>query len=406
MKENHKRTALPPVVDIGNAGVRVLVADMLEDESLVLRGIGECASAGMAEGRIVDIRKVVASLGKALKEAEIMSGQKIERVLASIADENVHGIAGEGVAVVSDNDVTVSDINKVRDVAVSDVSDASLKVLAALERDYEIDGRSGIRQPLGMVGRRLTGRMHLIVALKQSLENLEKCLVNAGVYPAGNFIFAGLAAAAAVLTEDEKELGVCLADIGAGATNIALFERGVVCGTGVFPIAGDDIHRDIAHMHHVSLEDAERAKRDIGLLGDGDEFVSLSDAGGDGDNAIRKAVLRDTIGHRVDEVLETIGKFMESAGGREHKMSAGLVLVGDGALLPGLVDAARQKLRCAVRLGAVRYRGEKHERVAHPRFAVGMGMLMQAAALRLRAKEPGGWHGFATSLKRLFQGDD
>ena len=386
-KDLRKITTLPAVIDIGDDGVRVLVADMLADGSLYLRGIGEAASNGMAEGKIVDIRKTGDALKAAVKEAELKARQKIHTAHIAIADEYVQGVLSVGVAAVSDNKVSAADIETVHRVAVAGLPDSSLFVLAASEHDYEIDGRRGIRQPLGMTGRKLSGNIHLVAAQRQSLDNMKRCLDYAGIVAAdSDFVFSGLAAAAAVLTVDEKELGVCLVDIGAGTTNVVLYSGGMLHETAVIPIGSDYIHRDIAQVHHVSLRAAKDIKRSVGLSDDGDEaFVNLSDAGGGGDVQVNKAVLRDTIAHRVDEILDRVGSIVHYFGKSNGTvMSAGIVFVGDGALLPGLVTMAREKLQSNARLGRILYRGNEYERVSAPRFAVGMGLLMGASASHMR----------------------
>lgn len=408
MKNTRKAIEIPAAVDIGNARVKVLTADLFEEDgSLVLRGIGEAACDGVCEGKIVSIEKVVESLRLALKEAEAMGGRRIEQVLAAISGDHLRAQLAEGSAVISDNDVTVADINRVREMACAAVSDSSLRVLDALESDYQIDAQSGIHKPLGMSGKRLTGKMNLIVAGRQYLENMEKSIIQAGGQSAGGFVFSGLAAAKAVLTEDEKKLGVCLLDVGAGTTEMLAYVRGAVADLRVSPIAGNDIHYDIALVHHASMKDAEKVKREIGVqtVADGD-FVTLSDAGSGEDNKIGRAVVRDTISHRVEEILEEAAAFMRGVeDGAGAKLSAGVVFVGDGALLPGLVEMTKQKLNVNARIGLPRYRGEKHEFVAYPRFAVGMGLLALSSSLA-RKNKIGGWSGFLNAAKRFFLGDD
>ena len=408
MKNNRKNTELPAVIDIGNASVKVLVADLLaEDKSPVLRGVGEAAVGGVSEGKIVDIGKVAEALKQALKEAEAMSERKVGRAVAAISGDHVHSRTEGGSAVISDNEVTTADVSRVREMACAAVADSSLRVLDALERDYEIDAQSGIHKPLGMSGKRLTGRMNLVVAGRQFLENMEKCIVQAGVQPMADFVFSGLAAAKAVLTDDEKKLGVCLVDIGAGTTEMLVYAGGVYGEMRVSPIAANHIHYDVAHTHHASVKDAERVKREIGVhpVSD-DSVVLLSDAGGGGDNKIGKAVVRDTISCRVDEILDEIGSFMAASERiNQLKLSAGIVFVGDGALLPGLAEMTKQKLKINARIGLPRYRGEKHEYVASPRFAVAVGLLPTAIAA-VRRNKVAGWKGFAAELRKFFLGGD
>ncbi|MGU9951249.1 MAG: cell division protein FtsA [Gammaproteobacteria bacterium WSBS_2016_MAG_OTU1] len=383
MKQSGEKNAgaLLVAVDFGCASVRVLVAEALANKSLRLQGIGEAESNGISEGRVVNIEKTVAALSNAIKEAEIMSRRKITTAMAAVTGGHITGYNAGGSTVISDpSGVSVSDIKKVKQMACAEVANQSgMRVIATLERDYELDGHKGVQKPLGMSGNKLSGEMHLVLASINALSDWEKCLLQCGVETQDQFIFAGLAAAEAVLTEDEKKLGVCICDIGASTTDIAVFYRNVVIDTFSLPLASDDIHRDIAEMHHASLESAEQAKKTIGLAGDQGEFVSLLDAGGGGENKQSLPVVRDTIAYRADEILETIASRLSNASA-ERRLSAGVVLVGDGALLPGLVDVASTKLNMPVRIGRPTYRGDNHERVTSPRFAVGMGLLEKSAA--------------------------
>ena len=193
-----------------------------------------------------------------------------------------------------------------------------------------------------MTGRRLSGDVYLLFASHNALANMEKCILQAGAQVEGDLFFRLWAAAESVLSEDEKDLGVCLVDIGASISEIVIFSQGTVRDACAIPIAGDDIRNDIAHMHHVSLGAAERAKCQIGVA-DGDGFIDLGDASGIGDNKVGRSVVCDTIIHRVDEILERVQQRIDNFTRDETHLSAGLVLVGDGALLPGIVELAKKR---------------------------------------------------------------
>ena len=374
------KNGLLAAADIGSGRIKVLVAEMLPDKTLALRGVGEAESSGVQEGKITDIDKSARALEMALKEAEIMSECRIHSVSVSISGEHIRGRQVGGETVINDGVVTATEISHVRKLAGADQPDPNAKVLTMLERHYEIDGHGGLHHPLGMTGRKLSGKMHLITASGNALADMEKCVMQAGGKTDGDFVFSPLAAAEAVLTEDEKQLGVCIADIGAGTTDIAVFADGVVWHTAAFGIAGNDIRSDIAHMHHASMESAESAKCGIGVAEqDGGAFVVLCDASGSGDNKVGRAVVRDTIGCRAEEI---VGKIADAIGRHGRQLSAGVVLVGDTALMPGFADAAARQLSMPVRIGLPRYRGERHELVARPRFAAAMGLLHKSAKAR------------------------
>ena len=371
--------------DFGGATVRVLAAETLPHRALRIVGIGEAPSAGVGEGRVIDMEKAVGALQNALREAELMSRRRINKAWSSVAGAHITGINASGTTVVDDPEgVSQTDINEVKRQAEAEAEHHNGKrVIATLERYYELGGHTGVQRPLGMSGSKLSGEMHLVLASVNALADWEKCMLQSGVETANQFIFSALAAAPAVLTEDEKDLGVCVVDIGESTTDVAVFHRGVVAGVFSFSMASGDIHRDIAEVHHASLESAEQAKKTIGLAGDEGEFVSLLDAGGGGESRQSLAVVRDTIAHRVDEILETtgerIGEMLTDGGGDSRRLAAGAVFVGDGALLPGLARAASAKLEIPARIGRPLYRGDNHEAIASPRFAVAAGLLHTAA---------------------------
>lgn len=393
-----KHTSLPAVIDFGNDTIRVLIANRLEDNSLAIIGIGEAKSAGMKEGRIIDIERATDALSEAIKEAELMSNTVVTRSLVNISGIHVIGENIEETVSISDNNVTVADIDNVRRLAGSAVTAQERTVIATLERSYTIDKQHGIKQPLGMAGNRLIAKLHLITANQQALENMEKCINNADITIEGDFIFSGFATSLSVLTPDERELGVCIVDIGAGTTEATIIFDGVIQGSKVWEVASNDIHFDIAHMHHTSLNDAERIKKQIGLVvNDENEFIALASAGGGNQLEINRSLLRDTMLPRVEEILEDVGGVIHSFEANGEKISAGIVFVGNGALLPGLHEITKTHLGLNNRIGYPTYRGENHDRLSQPCYTTGIGMLTMA--LSQQEHEITGW--FAKIKKYL-----
>ena len=403
MKDGERKSGIiTAAVDCGSSGVRVFVAEILDNNAIRLLAIGEATSAGINEGRVVNIEKAVLVLQNALKEAEIMSGCKVNSAWAAITGEHIVGMNAAGSTVIGDAaGVSMSDISKVKQMARAEVANRSgMRVIATLERDYELDGHKGVQEPINMSGHKLSGEMHLVLASVNALADWEKCMLQCGVETEEQFIFSALAAAQSVLTADEKKLGVCVADIGASTTDVAVYSEGLVSHTFSLPMASSDIHRDIAEMHHASMESAEQAKKTIGLSGNQGEFISLLEAGGGGESKQSLPVVRDTISHRVDEILEIIGERLAHFSSSGRRLSAGIVLVGDGALLPGIAAAAEEKLNMPARIGRPLYRGENHERAAQPRFAVGMGLLEKAAAHSMHVNVGGGFAAFKKWWRR------
>lgn len=376
-----KQAKYPAAVDIGNAGVKVLIADVLKDDSIVLLGAGEAESEGVKQGQIVDIARAAESIRKAVKAAEIASDRQIEEASVAISGKHIIGKQVTESTAIDDEEVSEADVEEVNRLARSNINDKSRRVIDILERDYKVDGESGYKQPLGITGKRMEGDLYLVTAGVQMIENQEKCLLRANLSLAGGFIFSGLAAAEAVLTDDEKKLGVCLVDFGAGTTEVVFFAGDVVCQIAVLDICADYVHLDIAQTQNVSIKDSERAKREIGLTESGGEGgeMALPESGSGNVREVNKAVIRDTIAMRMEDLWEELRALIEKFQAGGQRLSAGVVFVGDGALLPGFDRMAREKLRLNVRVASPCYRGERYELVNHPRFAVGMGLLAMMA---------------------------
>ncbi|MCH9757565.1 MAG: cell division protein FtsA [Proteobacteria bacterium] len=392
---NAERYTLPAALDIGNGTIRVLIAEALADGSLVVLGVGEEQSAGMEEGRIINLHQATEALKRALRTAEIDSGRKIEQVLVGISGEYIKSCANEGKAVVRNSKavagggeegryhvaggvVEKGDIDKVREMVVAAASAGEIEILDIIEKTYSLDRQLNIRNPLGMNGKLLTGSMHAIVAERQSLENVETCINQAGITLADKVVFSGLAAAQAVLNEEEKRLGVCLLDIGAHTTEMVIFCNGGVYETDVYLEAGNLIHMDISTVHHTTLSSAEQCKKQAGVLVPpvGNEMLPLVSTSGEEVNIGHSLVLR-TITSRVEELLNCVDNTLRNFEKKEaRKLTAGIVLTGGGALLPGLIPMMTNRLHIPVRIGAPTYNGEKRERLKAPQFSVSLGLLM------------------------------
>lgn len=388
------RYALPAILDMGNSAIRVLVADALSDGSLIVVGVGEEPAAGLEEGRIVDLEKVTECLKRAMRTAEIDSGRKIHEVHVAVSGEYIHSYVAEGKTVIHDGKapsrgdeglyyveggaVSERDLHKVREMAVASVSDSGVEVLDVICKTFKLDRQANIRNPVGMRGRLLSCEVHLIVAERQNLENMEKCIAQAGMVLAGRVVFSGLASARAVLKEEEKRLGVCLLDIGAHTTEMVIFHNGGVYESDVYVEASNLIHMDISQMHHTTLPSAEKCKKQVGVTvpPTGHEMLKLISTSGEEVEISHSLMLR-TATSRVEVLLESVEKALRNFEDREgRKLTAGLVLTGGGAMLPGLVAMATNRLHIPVRVGTPAYGGEKHERLKTPHFASAMGLLM------------------------------
>ena len=417
-KERHP---LPAVLDMGNGSFRVLIADVLADGSLEVLGVGEETAAGIDDGRIVDLDKAIAALRRVLRSAEIDAGdkRKVGALAVSVSGEYIKSSAGEGKTVigsepqrqlgaeeertyqVSGGVVDAHDTYRVREMGVASVSSGDVEVLDVVEKTYSIDRQNNIRNPLGMQGKLLTGYMHLITAEYNSLQNMEKCIQESGARLVGKVVFSGLAAAQAVLSDEEKRLGVCLLDIGKQTTEMVIFHNGGVYETDVYLEASHLIDTDISAVHHTTLLSAEKCKKENGVAtpSSGDETLPLVSTSGETFDIGRSLVLR-TVSSRVEILLECVGNavraFEKSEG--QKKLTAGIVLTGGGALLPGLPEMINARLQIPVRIGIPAYGGKKHERLKKPQFAAALGLLMMnRASVAEEQREP-----FMTRLKKLF----
>lgn len=400
-----ERYELPAVLDMGNGSIRVLVADALADGSLIVVGIGEEPSAGMDEGRIVDLEKATAALQRAVRTAEIDSNRKLGPVLAAVSGEHLCSHATEGKVVVGSRPaggeedepydieggvVSARDIYKVREMGVAAYCGAEVEVLDVIDKTFALDKHSNIRNPLGMKGRLLTGAMHVITAERQCLENMEKCINQAGMTLAGRVVFSGLAAARAVLKEEEKRAGVCLLDIGAQTTEMLVFYNGGVVETDVYLEAANLIHADLSIVHHTTLASAEKCKKQVGVNVPpvGDETLQLISTSGE-QMEISHSLLLRTMTSRVEALLEQVGGVLQRfEQAEQRKLTAGVVLVGGGALLPGLAAMMTNRLHIPVRIGRPTYGGEKHERLKTPQFACALGLLMMRGDLARAQRLP------------------
>lgn len=385
---------LPAVLDLGNDTMRVLVAVAHADGSLEVLGYGEAPSVGMEEGRIVDLYAAGEALAQAVRQAEMHSEREVRHALVAVSGRSIRSYEREGMAVVGEDgggdwrrvsggQVGDADIARVRRMGVAGVTCAEEVVLEVVDRGFRLDKEEGIRDPRGMCGRLLAGSMHIVAVDRQYLENVEKCVRHAGLMLAGRPMFAGTAAAQAVLNEEEKKTGVCLLDVGAQTTEMVIFYDGGVHESEVLLEAGDCVHRDIAVVHHATRVSAERVKREMGIVAPahGEAAVTLVSTSGVEMRVGQSLVLR-TAQTRVEDLVTMVGESLtrfESGIGRH--LTAGVVLTGGGARLPGLVAMVNHRLQMPARLGLPAYQGPFHERLRQPQMAVALGMLYAARDL-------------------------
>jgi cell division protein FtsA len=365
-------------LDIGTSKVVVLVGQVQPDQSVQIIGIGKRPSLGMKKGVVVNIESTVQAIERAIEEAELMSGCQIHSVFAGIAGNHIRGMNSRGIVGIRDREVTVVDIERVIDAAQAVAIPADQKVLHILPQEYLIDSQEGIREPLGMSGVRLEANVHLVTCAANSVQNIEKCVRRCGL-DVETVILEQLASSYAVLTEDEKELGVCLVDIGGGTTDVAVFTGGSIRFTTVIPIAGDQVTNDIAMALRTPTAHAEEVKRQYGCamaqLTSGDDVIKVRSVGDRACRSLSRHALADVIEPRFEELFSLIASELHRAGFSEV-LATGIVLTGGSSKMHGVVELAEEVFNMPVRLGWPLGVTGLEEVMTDPAYATAVGLLL------------------------------
>ncbi len=367
-------------LDIGTSKVVVVVAEIQEDDSLNVIGLGSTASRGLKRGMVVDIEKTVLAIQTALGDAELMADCKINEVIAGIAGSHVKGMNSDGMVAIKDREVTQADIDRVLETARAIQIPADHEVLHVLPQEFVIDGQEGVKEPLGMSGVRLEVRVHIVSGAVSAVQNVTKCVRRCGL-EISEVVLQPLASANAVLTEDEKELGVCLVDIGGGTTDIAIFAGGSIRYTAVIPVAGDQITNDIAMALRTPTGEAEAIKIQHGValrhLTDPQQMIEVPGVGERGSRTMSRHTLAEVIEPRIEELYNlALAEIRRSGWG--DRLSSGVVITGGAATMPGMVELGEEIFHQPVRLGLPRYVGGLAEVVKNPRYSSAVGLLLLA----------------------------
>ncbi|NDZ14707.1 cell division protein FtsA [Variovorax sp. WS11] len=372
-------------LDIGTAKVMAVVAEVLPTGELKLAGLGIAPSNGLKRGVVVNIDATVQSIQQALKEAELMADCKISRVYTGITGSHIRGINSSGMVAVKDKEVTQADVARVVETARAINISSDQRLLLVEPQEFVIDGQD-VKEPIGMSGMRLEAKVHIVTGAQSAAENIIKCVRRCGL-EVDQLMLNPLASSQAVLTEDERELGVVLVDIGAGTTDVAIFTNGAIRHTAVIPIAGDLITSDIAMALRTPTKDAEDIKVENGyakqLLADPDTQVEVPGLGDRGPRMLSKQALAGVIEPRVEEIFSLVQQVVRESG-YEEVLSSGVVLTGGSAVMPGMVELGEDIFLKPVRRGIPKYSSALSDMVAQPRAATVMGLLEEARYARLR----------------------
>jgi cell division protein FtsA len=375
-------------LDIGTAKVMAVVAEVMPGGELKLAGLGVAASNGLKRGVVVNIDATVQSIQQALKEAELMADCKITRVYTGITGSHIRGINSSGMVAVKDREVTPADVARVVETARAINISTDQRLLLVEPQEFVIDGQD-VKEPIGMSGIRLEAKVHIVTGAQSAAENIIKCVRRCGL-EVEQLLLNPLASSVAVLSEDERELGVAVVDIGAGTTDVAIFTNGAIRHTAVIPIAGDLITSDIAMALRTPTKDAEDIKVESGfakqLLADPEQQVEVPGLGDRGPRMLSKQALAGVIEPRVEEIFSLVQQVIRESG-YEEVLSSGVVITGGSAVMPGMVELGEDIFLKPVRRGIPKYTGALADMVAQPRAATVMGQLEEARLARVRGQK-------------------
>jgi cell division protein FtsA len=380
-----KKSELLVGLDIGTSKVAAVVGD-LNDSALSVLGVGSAPADGLRKGVVVNIEATVHAIERAIKEAEVTAGCEIHSVFASVGGAHIKGFNSHGVAGVRSSEIDRADVDRALDTARAVALPPDRDILHVLPQDFVLDGQDGIRAPIGMSGVRLEARVHIITTATTSAQNVVKCCERTGLHVA-DLVLEPLAAAEAVLTPEEKELGVALIDLGAGTTDVLVFHQGALRHTAVLSLGGNHVTNDIAAGLRTPFRDAEILKQRSGCalagLVEREQSVEVPSLGGRTPRLLSRHMLAQIIEARVEEIL-TLARHQIVKCGFDEGLGSGVVITGGTALLEGLVPLAEQVFQSPVRVGtplALNGSGPT-ELVDNTSFAAAVGLVHYGARPR------------------------
>ncbi|HET6638174.1 MAG TPA: cell division protein FtsA [Gemmatimonadota bacterium] len=367
-------------LDIGTTKIGCIIAELDTERNVKIVGVGTSRSEGLRRGVVVNLEKTVVSIGRAIEEAELMAGVEVRNVYAGIAGDHIRSINSHGVIAVSRGgvEITRADIGRVVDAAKAVAIPMDREILHILPQEFTVDDQRGIKDPTGMAGIRLEVDVHIVTGAVSSAQNLVKAIQQAG-YQVRDLVLEPLASSHGVLTDDERELGVALLDIGGGTTDIALFHEGSIRHTAVIGLGGNSVTNDIAIGLRTPARDAERIKERYGAAVastvDPDEEIVVPHMAGQGERRVSRELLASIIQPRMEEILSLARADIKKTGWHD-KVPSGFVLTGGAAALPGTVELAEQILAMPVRIGRPLGVTGLVDSVDEPRFATGVGLVI------------------------------
>jgi cell division protein FtsA len=394
-------------LDIGTSKVVAIVGEISNDEIEII-GLGSSRSRGLKKGVVVNIESTVHSIQRAIEEAELMAGCEIHSVFAGIAGSHIRSLNSHGIVAIRDHEVTIGDVDRVIDAARAVAIPADQKILHILPQEFVIDHQEGVKEPIGMSGVRLEAKVHMVTGAVSAAQNIIKCVRRCGL-EVDDVILEQLASSYAVLTEDEKELGICLVDIGGGTTDIAVFTDGAIHHTAVIPIAGDQVTNDIAVALRTPTQHAEDIKVQYACaltqLANPEETIDVPSVGDRPSRRLARQTLAEVVEPRYEELFTLVQAELRRSG-FEDLVAAGMVLTGGSSKMEGVIELAEEIFHMPVRLGMPQHVSGLVDVVKNPIYSTGVGLLlfgrkqMQEGFSPLRANG-----GLWERMKSWFQGN-
>ncbi len=398
-------------LDIGTSKIVAIVGKKNSEGQIEIVGIGSHPSRGLKRGVVVNIESTVNAIQRAIEEAELMAGCQIHSVYAGIAGSHIRSMNSHGIVAVRDREVVQADIDRVIDAAQAVAIPADQKVLHILPQEFVIDSQEGIKEPLGMSGVRLEAKVHLVTCAVNAAQNIEKCVQKCDL-DVDDIILEQLASSYAVLTDDEKELGVCVVDIGGGTTDIAIFTGGAIRHTAVIPIAGDQVTNDIAMALRTPTQNAEEIKIKYACaltqLAGAEETIKVPSVGDRPPRDLSRQALAEVVEPRYEELFTLIQSELRRSG-FEDVIAAGIVLTGGTSKMEGVVELAEEIFHMPVRLASPQGVSGLADVVNNPMYATGVGLLMYGLKQQTTDSEPmmrsEGSERFMEKVKTWFTGN-
>ncbi|MDA9108876.1 cell division protein FtsA [Woeseiaceae bacterium] len=365
-------------LDIGTSKVVAIVGEINENNQIEVIGIGTHPSRGLKKGVVVNIESTVHSIQKAVEEAELMAGCDIHSVYAGIAGSHIRSLNSHGIVAIQEKEVSSNDIDRVIDAARAVAIPTDQRILHILPQEFLIDSQEGILDPIGMSGIRMEAKVHMVTGAESAAQNITKCIQKCGL-EVDDIVLEQLASSYAVLTEDEKELGSCLVDIGGGTTDIAVFQGGAIQHTAVIPIAGDQVTNDIAVSMRTPTHYAEDIKIKyacaLSQLANPDETIEVPSVGDRPPRRLARQTLAEIVEPRFEELFSLIRNELRRSG-FEESIPAGIVITGGSSKMEGAVELAEEVFHIPVRLGSPQYVEGLSDVVRNPIHATGVGLLI------------------------------